>query len=169
MREEYLDWSQCKYFLLFYAHYLFLEPLKVDYSNFTRSLWLRSATKLIISADRKDRAFKFYAELWTEEHNKIYTHRCPLNVHGQAWSRDKNFNFTPLLIDNSNFTQCLGGRKSNFCHVSWTRGASRTFFSTRISFLRLGSSRESVRRRDARNTENSTLAVNLVELWEVCA
>jgi len=33
--------------------------------------------KLIISADRKDRAFKFYAELGTEEHNKIYTQDVP--------------------------------------------------------------------------------------------
>jgi len=39
-----------------------------------------STVALIISAARKDRAFKFYTDLGTEEHNKI----CPLSGPGQG-------------------------------------------------------------------------------------
>jgi len=53
----------------------------------------------LISGIVKDRAFKFYAELMTEEYNKIYTQDSP--KWAWPWSRDSYLNLWALNANSS--------------------------------------------------------------------
>jgi len=59
----------------------YVEKIRMAISQQCFDHWIHfvfgSIVGLIISAARKDRAFKFYTDLGTEEHNKICTQNVP--------------------------------------------------------------------------------------------